>query len=318
MDGSAATAFKDPAHDVTAQHSPQSPNESCGVPSHAPESPLRRLSRPLLARAAREKHRRVTDVTYPDDSTEHFDYDTNGFNQVISHTLPSGAVQYYHYNGSNQLQREWNSVAGEGAATTYTYYGPGNHPEWTGLAATEQNARASSSGASYSALMKYNGRFQITEVHYPPTGSNSDPTVTYGYDANGNCTSITDELGYHIPGQPPDPAHTRFYTYDSYGRCISYTEPLNAPGWNGAGTVASRRWDWIYDRYIDGVGLFGASAHTAKEWHIQIEPGFNAAGERKMTARWFDLQNRGRSNWIAKAHREGESKGHGVSWIRCH
>jgi hypothetical protein len=29
-------------------------------------------------------------------------------------------------------------------------------------------------------------------------------------------------------------------------------------------------------------------------------------------------RNRGRSNWIAKAHREGESKGHGVSWIRCH
>ena len=39
MDGIAATALKDPAHDVTAQHSPQSPNESCGVTSHGPEAP---------------------------------------------------------------------------------------------------------------------------------------------------------------------------------------------------------------------------------------------------------------------------------------
>jgi hypothetical protein len=58
MDGIAATAFKDPAHDVTAQHSPQSRNSesvreraSPAVSRRiAPQSPLRRLSRPLLAR----------------------------------------------------------------------------------------------------------------------------------------------------------------------------------------------------------------------------------------------------------------------------
>jgi RHS repeat-associated protein len=234
----------------------------------------------------RDSRRRVTDITHPDGSTEHFDY--NLLNQVTGHRLPSGAVQNYHYNGLNQLDREWNSVDLEGAATTYTYYGPGDHPEWTGLVKTEQNARASSSGATYSAMMTYNGRFQVTEVHYPPTpGGGSDPHITYGYNANGYCTWISDELAQ----SPQDPNHTRVYDYDDYGRCISYTEPLNAPGWNGAGTVASRRWDWIYDRYIDGVGQFGASAHTANVWRIQIEPGFNAAGERKMTARWFDLQN---------------------------
>jgi RHS repeat-associated protein len=33
-------------------------------------------------------------------------------------------------------------------------------------------------------------------------------------------------------------------------------------------------------------------SHTKNEWRVQIEPAFNAAGERKMTARWHDLQNR--------------------------
>jgi RHS repeat-associated protein len=235
--------------------------------------------RVLTTTYVRDSRRRVKDINYADLSSEHFTY--NDLNQVLTHTLPSGAVQHYEYNGLNQLEREWNSEDGEGAATTYTYYGPGNHPEWTGLVATERNARAALNGAAYSALMEYNGRYQITKVHYPPTGVNSDPTVAYGYDNYGNCTSIIDEMG-----------HTSIYSYDSYRRCTSYTEPLNASNWNGSAIEASRQWDWIYDRYIPEVGLRGAYTHTRNEWRIQIEPAFNAAGDRRMTARTHDLQNR--------------------------
>ncbi|MEY2498645.1 MAG: hypothetical protein QOD12_2201, partial [Verrucomicrobiota bacterium] len=49
--------------------------------------------RSLTTTYRRDSRRRVVDITYPDTSSEHFDYDTNGFNQVISHTLPSGTVQ---------------------------------------------------------------------------------------------------------------------------------------------------------------------------------------------------------------------------------
>jgi YD repeat-containing protein len=191
----------------------------------------------------RDPRRRVTHIGYHGGSAaEDFTYDPLT-NQVATHTLASGAVQHYDYNTAHQLEREWNSWDGLGEATIYTYYGGSNHPEWTGLVATVLNPRAAASGATYSTKMEYNGRFQITKVHYPPTGANIDPTVTYGYDPYGNCTSIKDEMG-----------HTSLYEYDDYRRCISYTEPLNASNWNGSGMEASRRWDWIYDRDIDVTG----------------------------------------------------------------
>jgi YD repeat-containing protein len=220
----------------------------------------------------RDARRRVTHIGYQNGSGEDFTYDSIT-NQVTSHTLPSGAIQHYEYNASAQLQREWNSWDGEAAATAYTYYGA-DRPEWTGLVATVLNARAAANGATYSTKMEYNGRFQITKVHYPATGGNVDPTVTYGYDSNGDCISITDEMG-----------HTTLYEYDDYRRCISYTQCLNASNWNGSAVEGSRRWDWIYDREIDGVGYREAYAHTKNEWRIQIEPAFNAVGERKMTRR---------------------------------
>src|SRR2546423_6945176 len=91
---------------------------------------------------------------------------------------------------------------------------------------------------------------------------------------------------------PDKVAPPSFYEYENYRRCISFTEPLNASNWNGSGIELCRRWDWIYDRDIDGVGQRDAYAHTKNEWRIQIEPAFNAAGDRKMTARTHDLQNR--------------------------
>ena len=221
----------------------------------------------------RDARRRVTDIYHADGSSEHFTYN-DAFNKVETHTLPSGAIQHYQYDGSGSLYQEWNDVDGPGAARIYTY-------DSYGRVATVSDGRSLSAGAPYSTWMEYNGRNQITKVHYAPTGAGSDPTVTYGYDDYGNCTSITDELG-----------HTSVYEYDSYRRCKSYTEQINAPGLDGTTNVPSRRWDWIYDRSIDGIGFRGAYTHTANEWCVQVEPAFNASGERRMTARWHDLQNR--------------------------
>ncbi len=109
----------------------------------------------------------------------------------------------------------------------------------------------------------------------------SNPSVSYEYDNYGNCKAITNELGQKST-----------YAYDAYRRLTSYTEPLNAPNWNGNGTVAGRTWNWTYDRMIEDVGSFDASAHTSSEWGTQTEPAFNAAGDRKMTARTFDVNNR--------------------------
>ena len=242
----------------------------------------------------RDSRRRVVDITYPDTNTpsEHFSY--NDLNQVVTHTLPSGAVWTYSYDSTtHRLLVESNSVEGSDARTEYVYDDP-SHPD---LVHKVIDGRARFNGAAYSTRMEYNGRNRITEVHYAPTGGNTDPTVAYGYDAYGNCTSITDEMG-----------HVSTYDYDSYRRCVRYTEPLRAPDWTGnqdaATFVPSRTWDWIYDRDIPETGLRNSYSHTKNEWRIQIEPAFNAAGERKMTARGHDLQNRvtmEQSGWIQPA-----------------
>jgi len=242
-----------------------------------------RDERGLTTTYRRDSRRRVTDITYQDGSTEHFDY--NGFNQVTYHRLPSGAEQFYSYDGRGLLQSESNSVDGPDARKDYTYDGLDRV-----ATVSDGRSRNATPPAPYSTRMEYNGRHQIMAVHYAPTGQSGDPHMTYGYDAYGNCTSTTDELG-----------HTSTYTYDSYRRCTSYTEPLDAQ--------TSRRWDWLYDRWIvDGVGYRGTYTHTKNEWRIQIEPAFNAAGDRKMTARAHDLQNRiiiEQTGWVQPAGQIG-------------
>ncbi|PYI93375.1 MAG: hypothetical protein DME97_06470 [Verrucomicrobia bacterium] len=221
----------------------------------------------------RDSRRRVARIDYPDGSAEIFAY--NNFNQVTSHTLPSGAVVTYFYDARGLLQRESNSIDGWDARKEYTY--DSLDRVWR-----VSDGRSRSAWKDFSTRMTYNGRHQILTVEYAGMNNAPDnPIVRYGYDGNGNCTSITDELG-----------HPSSYEYDDYRRCLSYTEPLNAPDWNGGANVPSRRWDWIYDRYIDGIGLRDASSHTKNEWRVQIEPIYNGACERRVTARWHDLQNR--------------------------
>ncbi len=107
----------------------------------------------------------------------------------------------------------------------------------------------------------------------------SYPSISYEYSDYGDCTAITNELGAKST-----------YAYDDYHRCTSYTEPLTV---NSTGTVqTSRRWDWVYDRDIEGVGLHPASSHTSHEWRLQTEPAYDVDGHRPMTARMHDVNNR--------------------------
>jgi RHS repeat-associated protein len=220
----------------------------------------------------RDARRRVKRVEHPGGTYETFTY--NNFNQVMSHRLPSGATVTYVYNGRGLLRQEYNDLEGTGDAKVYTYDGYDRVETMT-------DGRARAAGAPYTVRMEYNGRNQVTKVHYPSTGANGDPTVTYGYDTYGNCTSIQDELG-----------HVSTFAYDSYGRCISCTEPLGVPGWDQTTNMANRTWRWAYDRDIVGIGGRSASTHTSNEWRLQFEPVFDAAGHQRVTARQHDLNNR--------------------------
>src|SRR5205814_8709012 len=134
------------------------------------------------------------------------------FNQVETHTLPSGAVVTYGYDDStHRLTAEYNSVDGYDARREYTY-------DSLERVATVSDGRSRSAGKDFSTRMTYNGRHKVLTVEYAGMIGSANPTVTYEYDAYGNCTAITDEIG-----------HRSIYTFDSYRRCTSYTEPLNAP-----------------------------------------------------------------------------------------
>ena len=52
------------------------------------------------------------------------------------------------------------------------------------------------------------------------------------------------------------------------------------------------------------MGFFDSSTHISKNWSHQIEPAFNAAGDRKMTTRAYDPNDRvilEETGWIQRA-----------------
>jgi RHS repeat-associated protein len=219
----------------------------------------------------RDARRRITNISYHDVSntlmaSEAYTY-IDATNQVRTHTLPSGATVTYEYDSSDHLFRESNS---EDGSSIYTEY----HYDALGRVAWVQDPLARSRG-TFTAQMTYNGRHQVTKLIYPSTGDATDPVVTYEYDSYGNCKRIVDEL-----------EHRKDYTYDSYRRCTSYTEQVNACG------VASRTWNWFYDRVLDNGAKYAASRHTSKTWRLQYEPALNDNGDRRMTSRTFDLNDR--------------------------
>jgi RHS repeat-associated protein len=103
------------------------------------------------------------------------------------------------------------------------------------------------------------------------------PSVNYEYDDYGNCKAITSkDAGGNV-------LERTTYTYDDYGRCTSMIEAEHIS--------QSRKWNWHYDRYFDGVGTISASAHTSKKWRVQVEPAFNEAGDRRLSAQKFDYND---------------------------
>jgi RHS repeat-associated protein len=225
----------------------------------------------------RDERRRVTDISYYNAAgvqvaSEAYAY--NQWNQVASHTLPSATVVYYQYNGLNQLEAEYFTLNGITERTEYSY------DVW-GRVEKVRDPRAVADNAAYTTRTEYNGRHQVIKTHYRPTaGGGPDPTVTNDYDIYGNRTAVIDELG-----------HRKDYHYDDYRRQTSCSEQVNGPGPNGT-NVTSRRTDWIYDRVLENGASFRNTAHTSKDWRIQIEPAFNAAGDRRASARTFDFNNR--------------------------
>ena len=130
----------------------------------------------------------------------------------------SAAINTYNARDQLELVRRYDGVAGGGSYqdTTMTYDGYGrlktkHSPEQNTSTVTTWNYNADDTIQSVvdargaSSTYSYNSRHLMTGVVYSG-GNGTTPNISYGYDAAGNRTSMTDGLG------------TVTYTYDQLSR----------------------------------------------------------------------------------------------------
>jgi RHS repeat-associated protein len=114
------------------------------------------------------------------------------------------------------------------------------------------------------------------------------PSVEYEYDKYGNCTATTTKAAGGVVLEKTT------YTYDAYRRKTSMVEAAHTS--EGLPPHQRRQWNWVYDRYFDAEGglpprLIDASAHTSAQWRVQIEPAYDATGNRRLSAQKFDYND---------------------------
>ncbi|HEY4310196.1 MAG TPA: RHS repeat-associated core domain-containing protein [Pirellulales bacterium] len=188
----------------------------------------------------------VIEVQYPDGSTEHWDYDpvlnvpTTHIDQLgheTDYTIApiTGLVLTVHEIGTGTNDR----------TTIYTYTpaptSPGQLPG--GLMLTETDPLGILTTYSYYSNAAQPGKFgQVETINYA-VGTADHASVSYDYDAAGNMTTSTDELGrvttYQYDAQNqlihtalPNPGFSQATasastTYDGSGRVLTQTDALN-------------------------------------------------------------------------------------------
>ncbi|MFF7637458.1 RHS repeat-associated core domain-containing protein [Kitasatospora sp. NPDC008050] len=202
----------------------------------------------------------------PDGSSESWTYDNSGnetshttpggakttwtydsANHPISQTDPAGGTTTYAYTAKGQLASQTTPAArttnyaydnagnlisitdAAGDRTTYTYDNAGRRSSVTDPRGNAQGANP----ASYTTTYTYDNADRLL--------SSTDATgaqTTFGYDAAGNRTSVTDPLGNRTTSTydnarhlltSTDPAgHQTIYTYDANGNQLTRTDPTGA------------------------------------------------------------------------------------------
>jgi RHS repeat-associated protein len=179
----------------------------------------------------RDGNKRVRRINYPDGGYEEFTY--NDFGQILTHTLTSGGVETFHYDGRGLLDFSWPPATPSDETpwqnpTHYFYYTSGPQMDRLRQVVDPRN---------YSTTFEYNRRGQVIKVTH-------DQDRTYaqnGYNLDGTLAWTADE---NHPGADADVYQRTRYIYDDYKRVTSVTNPMNetttlsyAPP-NGTGSYA--------------------------------------------------------------------------------
>lgn len=207
----------------------------------------------------------VSMVTLPGGSTESWTYDAAG--RTLSYTDPDGKATSYSYDAAGLLGSE---VEPGSLTTSYTY-------DAVGRTATATQPSGVVETLSYDAASR------LTGIDY--SGSMS-ADATYGYDADGNRTGMTDATG------------TSSYVYDAAGRLTSATDGDGQTlgySYDSAGKLTgvvypgSRTVSYTYDNAGQMTGVTDwASNHTGFSWNSDSLPTSVAYADGVTQARTYD------------------------------
>ncbi|GGY57285.1 RHS repeat-associated core domain-containing protein [Parvularcula lutaonensis] len=186
---------------------------------------------------------RVDTINFPDASPDiDFDYDNNG---NLTRAARGSAIWTYAYNTMNRKTAETLTIDGRTYTSSYSFtandrlvgrftpagrgidFGPNGHGQPTRARVSGTNYAGSgvyhasgqlasatySNGLAYQAT--FNARQQMTSMQVA-AGSSSRLRFSYGHDAVGRVTGITDHV---VSGE------NRSYTYDALGRLLTAAGP---------------------------------------------------------------------------------------------
>ena len=106
-------------------------------------------------------------------------YTLNANNQ-ITEINQAGQTRTFEYDGHGRL---WHRITPEQATTTYTYF-------------NDDTVNIVTDARGAITTFAYNNRHLVKDITYGvPAGVAATPNVSFGYDAAGNRTSMTDGLG---------------------------------------------------------------------------------------------------------------------------
>jgi YD repeat-containing protein len=172
----------------------------------------------------RDSLNRITQIRYPDGSTEAFTYDSKS--RVLSHKRKNGWYEFADYDTTGKMTTLWNPANSAAnpqtqEKTIFTYYIAPN--AWAGRVKDVTDPLGHKTTYEYDLSFDSNGnqtttpcsgRGLVTKITHNVDGSYK----SFGYDKFGNRLSERDETG-----------RTTTFTYDDYKRLTSVALPGQTP-----------------------------------------------------------------------------------------
>ena len=197
----------------------------------------RRLSMDTVGRLAKVEELNWDQSVY---STTNYSYNVR--DQILT-INQAGQTRTFDYDGHGRL---WHKTTPEQGTMTYSYY--------------QDDALESVTDArSAKTTLSYNARHLTTALTYTvPAGVGATANVTYGYDAAGNRTSMTDGLG------------SVSYIYDQLSRMTSETRTFT-------GVTGSFKLDYEYN-------LAGELKKLKNPWNAEVSYNYDKSGRATSVA----------------------------------